>query len=123
AGLGGRLDATNVLDAPVVVLTNVTLEHADVLGSTRGAIAREKLAVVAPGAVVVLGEAEWEGLARAAGAREVVVTGRANAALALAAAEAFLGRPLEPLDADVRLPGRLERRSDTPLEIRDGAHN
>ena len=32
AGLGGRLDATNVLDAPVVVLTNVALEHTDVLG-------------------------------------------------------------------------------------------
>ena len=32
AGLGGRLDATNILDAPVVVLTNVDLEHTDVLG-------------------------------------------------------------------------------------------
>ena len=47
AGLGGRLDATNVLDARVVVLTNVALEHTDVLGETREAIAREKLAVVA----------------------------------------------------------------------------
>ena len=35
AGLGGRFDATNVLDAPVVVLTNVALEHTDVLGDTR----------------------------------------------------------------------------------------
>ena len=46
AGLGGRLDATNVLDAPVVLLTNVGLEHTDVLGDTREQIAREKLAVV-----------------------------------------------------------------------------
>ena len=46
AGLGGRLDATNVIDAPVVVLTNVSLEHTDVLGPTREAIAAEKLAVV-----------------------------------------------------------------------------
>src|SRR5438874_8856144 len=45
AGLGGRLDATNVLDAPVVLLTNVSLEHTEVLGSTREEIAREKLAV------------------------------------------------------------------------------
>ena len=46
AGLGGRRDATNVLDATrVVVLTNVSLEHTDVLGSTREAIAAEKLAV------------------------------------------------------------------------------
>ena len=39
AGLGGRLDATNVLDAPVVHLTNVSLEHTEVLGETREAIA------------------------------------------------------------------------------------
>src|SRR3954468_5374598 len=58
AGLGGRLDATNVLDAGVVVLTNVSLDHTDVLGDTREQIAREKLAVVRPGAAVVLGEPE-----------------------------------------------------------------
>ena len=48
AGLGGRLDATNVVDAPVVLLTNVALEHTEVLGETREAIAREKLAVARP---------------------------------------------------------------------------
>ena len=71
AGLGGRLDATNVLDAPVVVLTNVDLEHTDVLGGTREEIAREKLAVIRPGATAVLGEPEWEELAREAGAAAV----------------------------------------------------
>ena len=45
AGLGGRLDATNVVDAAVVLLTNIGLEHTEVLGDTREAIAREKLAV------------------------------------------------------------------------------
>jgi len=59
AGLGGRHDATNVLAAPLVVLTNVALDHTDVLGETREAIAREKLAVVKAGATVVLGEPEW----------------------------------------------------------------
>src|SRR4051812_47335192 len=49
AGLGGRLDATNVLAAPVVALTNVSLDHTDVLGETREQIANEKLAVVTPG--------------------------------------------------------------------------
>ena len=44
AGLGGRYDATNVLRSPVQVLTNVALEHTEVLGSTREAIAVEKLA-------------------------------------------------------------------------------
>jgi dihydrofolate synthase / folylpolyglutamate synthase len=122
AGLGGRLDATNVLDAEVVVLTNVALEHTDVLGETHEEIAREKLAVVAPGASVVLGDEEWREAAQAAGAGVVVVTGRANSALALAAAETLLGAPVEPV-SDVPLPGRLERRSDDPLEIWDGAHN
>ncbi len=69
AGLGGRHDATNVLDATrVVVLTNVSLEHTDVLGSTREAIAAEKLAVTPPGCTVVVGEPEWEAAALAAGA-------------------------------------------------------
>ena len=123
AGLGGRYDATNVLQARVVVLTNVSLEHTHVLGDTREAIAREKLAVVGDGAVVVLAEPEWEPLAREAGAARVDVTARSNLALAVAAAEAFLGAPVDPAAAqDVRLPGRLERRGESPLEIWDGAH-
>lgn len=122
AGLGGRYDATNVLRSPVQVLTNVSLEHTEVLGTTREAIATEKLAVVQPGATVVLTEPEWEELARANGAASVVVTARSNLAVALAAAEAFLGRPVDG-HVDVRLPGRLERVSDDPLEIWDGAHN
>jgi dihydrofolate synthase/folylpolyglutamate synthase len=122
AGLGGRHDATNVLRSPVQALTNVSLEHTEVLGTTREAIAAEKLAVVQPGATVVLGEPEWEELAREQGAGAVVVTGRSNLAVAIAAAEAFLGRPVDG-HVDVHLPGRLERRSEEPLEILDGAHN
>jgi dihydrofolate synthase/folylpolyglutamate synthase len=124
AGLGGRLDATNVVDARVVVLTNVALEHVDVLGDTREAIAAEKLAVVKTGAAVVLCEPEWEPLARDRGAAWVEFVSCTNIALAHAAAQAFLGRPVDPSPAEnVRLPGRLERRGDRPLEIWDGAHN
>jgi dihydrofolate synthase/folylpolyglutamate synthase len=124
AGLGGRHDATNVLRTRVVVLTNVALDHMDVLGDTREAIAAEKLAVVQPGSVVVLGDPEWEETARANGAAAVIHAGGSNLALALAAAEAFLGRPVDPHAADdVTLPGRLERRGEHPLEIWDGAHN
>lgn len=122
AGLGGRYDATNVLRSPVQVLTNVSLEHTEVLGTTRPAIAGEKLAVVRPGSTVVLTEPEWEELARHNGAAHVVVAGRSNLAVALAAAEAFLGRVVDG-HVDVRLPGRLERVRDDPLEIWDGAHN
>jgi dihydrofolate synthase/folylpolyglutamate synthase len=124
AGLGGRLDATNVLGARVVVLTNVSLDHTDVLGSTREQIATEKLAVVSPGATVVLGEPEWEGLARANGADLVLAPGRSNLALARVAAEQFLGRAVDPAPAAaVQLPGRLEHVADRPDEIWDGAHN
>jgi dihydrofolate synthase/folylpolyglutamate synthase len=117
AGLGGRYDATNVLDSRVQVLTNVGLEHTDVLGETREAIVAEKLAVVQPGSTVVLGEPEWEALARANGATRVVVETGGNAALAGAAASVFLGREVEPVEA--RLPGRLDPHGD---EIWDGAH-
>jgi dihydrofolate synthase/folylpolyglutamate synthase len=124
AGLGGRHDATNVLQSRMVVLTNVGLEHTEVLGNTREEIAAEKLAVTGPRATVVLGEPEWEGDARAAGAESVVVAGASNLALALAAVESFLGRPVDPSPAeDVSVPGRLERVSEDPLEIWDGAHN
>jgi dihydrofolate synthase/folylpolyglutamate synthase len=112
AGLGGRLDATNVIDAPVVHLTNVSLEHVDVLGDTREQIAREKLAVVKPGAAVVLGEAEWEPLAWERGARAVVRGG------AREAAETFAGHVIDG-EPEVLLPGRFERRGG---EVWDGAH-
>ena len=95
AGLGGRLDATNVLRAPVVVLTNVGLDHTEQLGETREEIAAEKLAVVGQGAAVVLCEPEWQALARSSGAGTIVLTGRSNLALAVAAAETYLGRPVD----------------------------
>jgi dihydrofolate synthase/folylpolyglutamate synthase len=108
AGLGGRLDATNVLDARVVLLTNVGLEHTEVLGDSRELIAREKLAVARPGACVVLPDDEFAHLVpdndvRIGGARE--------------AAAAFLGRDVELAEAS--LPGRFEARG---REIWDGAH-
>ena len=111
AGLGGRLDATNVLRSHVVLLTNVSLEHTEVLGETVEEIAREKLAVVHPESVVVLSDNSFAELVpphretRLGGARE--------------AAEAFAGHSIAAEPA-VRLPGRLERRDG---EIRDGAHN
>jgi dihydrofolate synthase/folylpolyglutamate synthase len=115
AGLGGRLDATNVLAAEVVVLTNVSLDHTDVLGETREAIAAEKLAVIRPGATVVLGEPEWESHARARGAARVVVAEDVGRA----AAEAFLERPLEG-EVEVDLPGRFELVGE---DVFAGAHN
>jgi dihydrofolate synthase/folylpolyglutamate synthase len=56
AGLGGRYDATSVIDAKVTALTNVSLEHTRWLGPTVHDIAEEKLAVLAPGATLALGD-------------------------------------------------------------------
>ncbi len=56
AGLGGRLDATNVLgDSRVQVLTGVGIDHTEYLGSTLEEIAREKVAVVRSGGLLVSG--------------------------------------------------------------------
>ncbi|MGZ8783100.1 MAG: bifunctional folylpolyglutamate synthase/dihydrofolate synthase [Gaiellaceae bacterium] len=109
AGLGGRLDATNVLRSHVVLLTNVGLDHTDVLGDTRDQIAGEKLAVVQGGTIAVLPDPEYAYLA----GPNVVLGG------AREAAGAFLGRPVER-EVAVALPGRFERRGE---EIWDGAHN
>lgn len=54
-GMGGRLDATNVTDALVAVITNVDLDHQEFLGETRSAIAAEKAGVIKPGRIVVSG--------------------------------------------------------------------
>jgi dihydrofolate synthase / folylpolyglutamate synthase len=138
AGLGGRHDATNVLGAQVVVLTNVGLEHTRWLGPTVPDIAREKLAVVKPGATLVTGplQPEVEALAAQTGATVVparpVEAGpagyqRGNFAVAVAAARALHGE-LDPavvaeVAAGVQVPGRMQVVEETPLTIYDGAHN
>jgi dihydrofolate synthase / folylpolyglutamate synthase len=110
AGLGGRYDATNVLRTRVVLLTNVGLEHTDVLGDTLEAIATEKLAVAPPDATVVLPDETYADLVPG---RDLRIGG------AHEAAEAFVGHAIAARP-DVALPGRFERREE---EIRDGAHN
>lgn len=57
-GLGGRLDATNVVDADVSVVTTVALDHAEWLGTDRDAIAREKAGVARAGRPLIIGETE-----------------------------------------------------------------
>ena len=54
-GLGGRLDATNVWDGGVAAITNVDLDHTDVLGDTIAAIAREKAAIIKRGDLALTG--------------------------------------------------------------------
>jgi dihydrofolate synthase / folylpolyglutamate synthase len=55
-GLGGRWDATNVIDAPVAVITNIGLDHTALLGEEKESIAGEKVGIVKPGSILVTGE-------------------------------------------------------------------
>jgi dihydrofolate synthase / folylpolyglutamate synthase len=146
AGLGGRFDATNVIPSKVQVLTAVSLEHTRWLGPTLADIAAEKLAVVHDHGTLVVGplppaiHAIAQGTAADHHARLVSATStdlplraagrfqRANFGLAAAAAEAFLGRPLDDralreAAAQTVVPGRLEVVGERPLTLFDGAHN
>ncbi len=57
-GLGGRLDATNIVDADVAVLCSVGLDHRDWLGDTLEAIGAEKAGIFRPGRPVILGSTQ-----------------------------------------------------------------
>jgi len=147
AGLGGRYDATNVIPSSVQVLTSVGLEHTRWLGPTIADIAAEKLAVVQDSATLVLGpglhpdaeavvaevtEQRGARIARPAADPGVAVGAlgsfqRRNFALAMAAAEAYLGTldaaAVARAAAEVRIPGRLQIVGRGPLTLFDGAHN
>ena len=185
-GLGGRWDATNVVNADVSVITPVGLDHTDYLGDTLAEITGEKAGIIKPREdaddpltpnenIVVIAEQDPEamrvilqqavdveaGVARsgsefaalesriAVGGQQVTIQGLGglyediflplhgehqakNAAVALAAVEAFFGASAgHPLDvATVRngfaqaiSPGRLERVRTSPTTFIDAAHN
>jgi dihydrofolate synthase/folylpolyglutamate synthase len=153
AGLGGRYDATNVIDSSVAVLTNVGLEHTRWLGPTLIDIATEKLAVLGEGSVLALGaqlQPELLDLARAIAAErdaQLLVADatpadltigargsfqRSNFALARLAAKSYLNRAtqLQLNEEAVReaavattVPGRMQVVARDPLTVVDGAHN
>lgn len=55
-GLGGRLDAVNMIDANICVVTNISIDHEDWLGEGREAIAAEKAGILRSGAQVIFGD-------------------------------------------------------------------
>ncbi len=150
-GIGGRLDATNVVTPDIAIVTNVGADHLDVLGPSLADVAREKAGIFRSGRPALVGAAGGAPEAKAVFHAEASRTGarllevpasdrwdgvfplpgvhqRANAALAVAAA-----RALAPLDdatvaaglAKTRWRGRLERidRPGHRTLILDGAHN
>ncbi len=68
-GMGGRWDATNVVDPDVAVITNVSYDHVEILGPTLIDIATEKAGIIKPGCRVVVGETDPELLERLHGRR------------------------------------------------------
>jgi dihydrofolate synthase / folylpolyglutamate synthase len=61
-GLGGRLDATNIIHPLVSVITNIGKDHTEILGDTLSKIAMEKAGIIKPGIPVVIGESNQETL-------------------------------------------------------------
>ncbi|MFI5804576.1 bifunctional folylpolyglutamate synthase/dihydrofolate synthase [Streptomyces sp. NPDC051561] len=176
-GMGGTWDATNVIDAAVAVVTPISLDHTDRLGSTPGEIAGEKSGIIKQDATVILAQqpvdaaqvmlkkavsvdatVAREGMEFGVVGREVAVGGQLvtlrglggeyeeiflplhgahqahNAAVALAAVEAFFGigadhartldiTTIRKAFASVTSPGRMEVVRRSPTVVLDAAHN
>jgi len=140
-GLGGRLDATNIVEQEVSVITSIGMDHQEFLGSTVEEIAAEKAGIIKGGGPVVVGPtADLPIIREKAGSRLIVVNeanlrnypnlrpqllGRhqlENIAVAVSAAEC-LGIGEHDITGGVNIttwPGRLERIGRFLL---DGAHN
>jgi len=101
-GLGGRLDATNIVTPLASVITNIQFDHEQWLGNTLAKIAAEKAGIVKPGVPVLTASEEAEALAviRAA-------AGLAAAPLEVVTPEAILRPPLA--DLALPLPGEHQR--------------
>lgn len=158
-GLGGRLDATNVIEEPeLCIITSLSMDHTDRLGETLSEIATEKCGIIKGNVRVVTTENQkkeaMEVIEKTAKALTVVKTPKIkkeslsgisfdvsgindiffpltgahqaeNAALAVAAAE-LLNIPRDKIKSGIKKtyhPARMEKISENPLVIVDGAHN
>ena len=145
-GMGGRLDATNVVTPEVSVITSIGLDHQEQLGHTLKEIAAEKSGIIKPGVPVVTLNQPPEAMrvisetARARGSRLTIVTTPLrgyriglygqhqlwNASLAVAAFKAAGFQTSEPVlrhgVQDVEWPGRFQQFEQERI-ILDGAHN
>ena len=152
-GLGGRLDATNVVVPLVSVITPISYEHTQKLGKTLGRIAGEKAGIIKPGASLVCAPQEKEALdvirkrCKEKKSRFYLISRipsgvsrvnlsligehqKINAAVSVAAVGVLRGRgfKISPLAINkglsrARWPGRCEAISKKPLVVLDGAQN
>lgn len=149
-GLGGRWDATSIVDPQVAVITGVALEHTAILGDTIEKIAGEKAAIIKPGSHAIFAhdlaaQGVFERQAQDVGTpysyakldairvfddelAYMPVYQRSNLATALAAVTVALGHAPSPESVSIALgglviPGRFEILRHDPLVIVDAAHN
>lgn len=145
-GLGGRLDATNVISPIVSIITNIGLDHTNILGNTRTEIAREKAGIIKKKTPVFIGEKEAETeavfkeVSQQNNSKLVFIDEKEssvfeqNKVLAYAVLE-YLSRNgwniskdsytkgITNLYKNTGLKGRLQVLSEEPLIIADAAHN
>lgn len=145
-GLGGRLDATNVIEPELSVITNIELDHVAILGDTRTKIATEKAGIIKRNVPVIIGESDEEieeVFVRVAQERNAplyflpendkVSTYEKNQLLAFFAIDILLHnqpdlasikqRAMDRLFINTGLYGRNQIYSTNPLIIIDAAHN
>jgi dihydrofolate synthase/folylpolyglutamate synthase len=146
-GLGGRLDATNVIAPILSIITNIDLDHTDVLGASLNKIAREKGGIIKPGVPLVTGETKaWrllKDICKRTGSKFIRSNNEKveyvpflgshqeeNARTAVAGVKVLRKLGIKISDAQLNRglrraywPGRLQIVGKKPLMILDGAHN
>ena len=143
-GLGGRLDATNVVTPRVSVITNIAFDHMQYLGSTLELIAGEKAGIIKPGVPVVTGatgaalaviqqvSAELQSplTVVTAGPNRTPLLGRHQALNCAVAEAAIRASGLKISDEQLQIglaqtcwPGRFQIIRGAPIVVLDGAHN
>jgi len=125
-GLGGRLDATNVITPMAAVITSIDFDHQDLLGETLESIAREKAGVIKPGIPVIVGpvapgaHAVIEATCRERGARLISAAERVRVTTSTVDGETPIGET--PIDETmVSLEAGDDRLRDMRLALR-GRH-
>jgi dihydrofolate synthase/folylpolyglutamate synthase len=146
-GMGGRLDATNVVTPLICVITNIDLEHTAILGRTLAKIALEKAAIIKPGIPIITAETKPEALkvikhqaeknqsmliqvgSQQEGLHSALIgehqkTNAACAVVAVRLAGINVSKEAVVRGLDkVKWPARFQLVSQKPLTIVDGAHN
>lgn len=145
-GLGGRLDATNIIQPMITAITNIALDHVKILGNTRKEIAFEKAGIIKKNTPIVIGESDDEVkpvFVEKAGKENAPISfldlGKERSAFEINLTLAFAvlqklndGQPLDEklkkqaiqhLNKNTGWYGRYQILQEIPLIIVDAAHN